>query len=432
MNLWTRLSRWLRRKSTMPIDGGSLPTNLLRRSRTPTPSELFAELKGTAWTCASINASVCASLPPRLFVSTTAGQPRPRCLTRSLDPATAVRLAAVRAPARPGPAPQIEEVIDHPLLALLRQVNPSINAFDLWELTQMSLDVQGSAYWLLDLDPILEQPHAIWVLPAQLVTPRRDPASPRLVDYYEYRGQTLQTFAPNQIVHFRYPDPADPYSAGLSPLRACFDQVTLASDYAAFRRAVYENSAVPSVLLTPDEGISPEERTRLERQWREKLGRGGQGKALVSDASLKVTVLSHSMGDLAALADSKASKEDIANAFHVPLPFLSGETNLANMQAADHLHKSLAILPRLRRRDEKLNSQLVPFFDPTGRLFFATPDPTPANQSLVLEQEQADLQYGVRTINEIRCGRGLAPVAWGDAPYAVPKTEEIVTSGGDR
>jgi HK97 family phage portal protein len=426
MNLWTRLSRWLRHKSPAPFDGGSLPNHMLRRPRTPTASELFAELKGTAWTCASINAAVCASLPPRLFVSTTPAQPRLRCLTRSLDPAIVTRLAGVRGPA----APQIEEVLDHPLLTLLRQVHANLNAFDLWEQTQMSLDVLGSAYWLLDLDPILEQPQAIWILPAQLVTPRRDPASPRLVDYYEYRGQTLQTFAPSQVIHFRYPDPADPYSAGLSPLRACFEQAALASDYAAFRRAVYDNSAVPSVLLTPDEGISPEERTRLERQWREKLGRGGQGGALVSDASLKVTVLSHSMGDLAALADLKASKEDIANAFHVPLPFLSGDTNLANMQAADHLHKSLAILPRLRRRDEKLNAQLVPFFDPTGRLFFATPDPTPANQALVLEQEQSDLAHGVRTINEIRSSRGLAPVAWGDTPYALPET--IVTSGGDR
>ena len=430
MNLWTRLSRWLRRKSTTPIAGGSLPGNFLRRGRVPTPTELFAELKGTAWTCASINASVCASLPPRLFVSTTPGQPRPRGLTRRLDPATVTRLAAVRGPIS-GPAPQIEEVLDHPLLSLLRQANPTLSAFDLWELTQMSLDVQGSAYWLLDLDPILEQPAAIWILPAQLVTPRRAPSSPRVVDYYEYRGQSLQTFPPERILHFRYPDPADPYAAGLSPLRACFEQATLSSDYAAFRRAIYENSAVPSVLLTPDEGISPEERTRLERQWREKLGRGGQGGALVSDASLKVTVLSHSMGDLAALADLKASKEDIANAFHVPLPFLSGDTNLANMQAADHLHKSLAIAPRLRRRDERLNAQLVPFYDPTGRLFFATPDPTPANQSFALEQEQADLQYGVRTINEIRSGRGLAPVPWGDEPYSVPKTENF-TSGGDR
>ena len=86
------------------------------------------------------------------------------------------------------------------------------------------------------------------------------------------------------------------------------------------------------------------------------------------------------------------------------------------MQAADHLHKTLAITPRLRRRDEKLNEQLVPLYDPSGRLFFHSPDPTPANQQFLLAQEQSDLKNGVRTINEVRASRGLAPVAWGDAP----------------
>lgn len=136
----------------------------------------------------------------------------------------------------------------------------------------------------------------------------------------------------------------------------------------------------------------------------------------MAESSLKVTLLSQSMGDLAALADMKATKEDIANAFHVPLPFLSGETNLANMQAADHLHKSLAIAPRLRRRDEKLNEQLVPRFDRSGRLFLASDDPVPVNKDFNLRQEASDLRLGVRTINEIRSERGLPPVAWGDRP----------------
>ena len=142
---------------------------------------------------------------------------------------------------------------------------------------------------------------------------------------------------------------------------------------------------------------------------------------VVTDAGLETWLLFDRGIDLPAfaaypLADMKATKEDIANAFHIPLPFLTGETNLANMQAADHLHKSLAILPRLRRRDEKLNEQLIPLFDPTGRLFFHTPDPTPANQKFLLQQEQSDLRHGVRSINEVRSSRGLPPVAWGDKP----------------
>ncbi len=248
------------------------------------------------------------------------------------------------------------------------------------------------------------------------MTPKRASNSARLVDSYEYQGQTVQEFAPERIVHFRFPDPRDPYTAGLSPLRACFEQVALTSEYAALKRSIYDNTGLPSVVLTPAEPISPDERERLEKMWQHKFARGGQGKALVAESKLAVTLLSQSMGDLAALADMKATKEDIANAFHIPLPFLTGDTNLANMQAADHLHTTLAIVPRLRRRDEKLNEQLIPLYDPSGRLFLQTPDPTPANQHFLLAQEQADLRTGVRTINEVRTSRGLPPVAWGDKP----------------
>src|ERR671933_628540 len=70
-------------------------------------------------------------------------------------------------------AQKLEEVLDHPLLTLLRQVNPVHNAFDLWELTQLYLEVHGRAFWYLALDPVLHVPREIWVLPAQNVTPRR-------------------------------------------------------------------------------------------------------------------------------------------------------------------------------------------------------------------------------------------------------------------
>lgn len=415
-----RFARWLAR-STAPAALAATPAAPLldayRRHRAPSAMELLAELKGTAWSCASINAAVCAAHPPRLYVSTAPGQAAPRCATRAI---VTPQLVALRAalPRLAGAA--VAEVVDHPLLSLFRHVNAVHTSFDLWELTQLYLEVHGSAYWLLDLDATLEVPAAIWVLPAQLVTPRRQSDSPSLVDHYEYRGQTTQRFSAARVLHFRVPDPRDPYTSGLSPLRACFEQAALASEYAAMKRSVYDNTGLPSVLLTPDEPIGADERDRLEKLWQQKFVRGGQGRALVAESALKVTVLSQSMGDLAALADMRATKEDIANAFHVPLPFLSGETNLANMQAADHLHKTLAILPRLRRRDEKLTEQLVPRFDATGRLFFHTPDPTPANQDFLLRQEEADLRLGVRTVNEVRAGRGLTPVAWGDAPHPSP------------
>ena len=413
----SKLATWISPKAMPPqtaatASGGRTGSFIdsYRKHRAPTHQELLNELKSTAWTCASINSAVCANFPPKLYVRTDKGQPKALCGTKALRPGHPLTLK------HKGMA-TIEEVTEHPLLTLLQQVNPTHNAFDLWELTQFYLEVHGTAYWLLDFNAF-NVPSNIWILPAQMVTPRRSTDSDQLVDYYEYRNNNrVVRYDPGEIICFRLPDPRDPYSSGLSPLRACFEQVSLTSEYAAMRRAIYDNTGIPSVIISPEEVIGEDERDRIETQWNQKFRKGGMGKALVGESNLKVQLLTHSMGDLAALAEVKATKEDIANAFHVPIPYLTGETNLANMQAADSYHMKLCVKPRLKRRDEKINEQLIPLYDPSGRLFVESEDPVPANWQQELQQQKIDLLTGTRTVNEIRSERGLPPVPWGDQPF---------------
>jgi HK97 family phage portal protein len=380
----------------------------------------MAELKGTAWTCASINAAVCASNPPALYVAGQAGDQAAKCRVKSVGNRRERQLRTrqhlgsfTKAAAR------LEEVVEHPLLDLLAQPNPVHSPFDLWELTTLYLEVHGRAFWYLEIDPVLGVPREIWPLPAQNVTPRRRPGSTQLIDYYEYTtGRQRQEFASDQIIFFRYPDPRDPFTGGLSPLRACFEQVALQSEYAATKAALYENRGIPSALISPDEVIGEEERDRLETQWNTKFKRGGAGKVVVAESGVKLQLLQQSLGDLAALADMKASKEDVANAFHVPLSYLTSQTNLANLQAGETQHLHLAITPRLARRDEMLNHQLVRLFDPSGRLFLASEIQGATTDEATWQQAMNDLKYGVVTVNEVRADRGLPPVPWGDAPWA--------------
>jgi HK97 family phage portal protein len=426
-NTLIRLGTWLSGKALPPALTGTQWSGTgfvdsFKRNRAPTPNELLAELKNTAWACASINAAVCANNPPSLYVVTRHNQPRPRCATRPLDGQADKRLRALpHLAARTKDASAIEQVTDHPLLSLLRQPTAPSNvlgAFDLWELTTLYQEVHGSAYWYLDLDPLLGIPRAVWLLPAQNVTPRREPDSPSVVDYYLYRtGSREERFDPTEVIHFRYPDPRDPYTGGLSPLRACFEQVATSSDYAAFKKAKFENHAVPDALVSPDTVLGEEERDRLETQWNQRFRRGGAGRVVVAESGLRVQLLQHSMGDLAALADMHATKEDIANAFHCPIAYLTSQTNLANLLASQAQHMQLAIAPRLERRDEKLNSQLVPLYDPTGRLFLASEDPKPVDAAAMIQQKELDLKYGVVSINEVRSERGLPPVPWGEVPW---------------
>lgn len=353
-----------------------LPSDGFARRREPSPGELSSALRDSAYACAAINAAACAAHPPRLY-SRAGGR--------------------------------VEEVLSHPLLTLLETVNPAHSRHDLFELTALDQEVHGSAYWLL-------HGGGVWPLPAGLVTPVREGGP--LAVAYEYRaGGSVTRFPAAAVVHFRYPDPRDPYGPGLSPLRAAFEQAELGAEFLAFKRALWANAGAPGVILSPGEVLSEPERQRLEAEWNAKFRHGGQGRVLVAEGSMSVHVLERSLGDLATLAEEAFSKEQVANAFGVPVALLTRDTNMANLQAALHQHAVLAVRPRLKRRDEKLNERLVPLYDGSGELFFRSDDPLAADPELELRREEQELRRGVRTINEARAARGLAPVPWGGVPW---------------
>src|SRR5438094_8672361 len=113
------LSQWFHAKSAPPNLAGSQWTgtgfvDAYKRNRNPTPNEQLAELKNTAFTCASINAAVCAAYSPRLYVATHPGQPEPKCLTKRLPRSIEERLRSrPTLPALLTKARQIEEVLEH-------------------------------------------------------------------------------------------------------------------------------------------------------------------------------------------------------------------------------------------------------------------------------------------------------------------------------
>src|SRR5437588_12979256 len=88
-NTLTRLASWLRAKAVPAAvaAGAARSSSFLdsyRKHREPSQKQLLEESKNTAWSCASINAAVCASFPPKLYVRTNRGQSAPKCLTKGL------------------------------------------------------------------------------------------------------------------------------------------------------------------------------------------------------------------------------------------------------------------------------------------------------------------------------------------------------------
>ena len=400
--MWWPFAR--KQTHTRRMDAGPL----MAPRRGDTASDCLAELSHTAYACAAINAAVCASYPPRLFARGSSGRKGlGGARTRALSAHELSRLSLDR-------GGDVREVTEHPLITLLDDVNTEQDPQELWELTTLHQETVGSAYWSLEITPG-GLPRAIWTLPAHRVRAiRRDDGTLEGYRVLGPRGET--TLDAKEVVHFRYPDPRDPYGPGLSPLRACLDTVRAAAQMRAYRGGLLDGAAAPGVILTPEGPMGEDERERLEGDWERKFRRG-TGRVLVADTSLKVSVVQNPLGELAVLADAGGTRADIANAFGVPLAYLTSDTNLANLQAAERQHLAVAIRPRLKRRDQRLTSALARLFDPTGTLFFASDDPSPGERDEAMKRQELDLQQGVRSINEIRVARGLDPAPWGASPW---------------
>lgn len=379
--------------------------------RSPTSRELLNELRTTAYACASINAGACATFPPRLYARLDQANPNlPKGIGLSLGKRIDPKSLCV--PNHAGSI--IHEITDHPILDLLRSVNDYMNGTDLLELTALSMEVLGNAFWWMEAKGNGGVPESIWPLPAQRMRPANGadagswifdgPSGPVLLDG-------------NRVIHFRVPGLEDIYGLGSGPMRAAYEPAMLAGRFHTFRRGLWENAAVPGVVLSSSQPLPEDEVARIESRWQQRFGKGGSGRVLVTDNDFKVSTIQYSPADLAHLAEAGATRDEIANAFGVPLAYLTKESNLANLQAARVQHLSLTILPRLRRRDDRLNECLVRRFDPTGRLFLASDHPVPEDRELLLRQQETDLRQGVLTINEVRQSRGLPPVSWGNGPH---------------
>ena len=435
-------SQFTRRKSLPYIGvagyGGAL--DAFGRNRAPLTLDLLRENLGTAYACANLNAGLIASTPLRLYVRTRPGDGRSRLARRGeTSPISAKSFERLRkiAATSLSNAGDVQEVTSHPLLNLLNRPSGidedgvGMSGFSLFELTQAYQEIVGRCYWYIDRSGLGGAPSAIWVLPPQHVQQIPGPPGGPLIMQYDVltAAGTKSTYNPSEIVPFRMPDLFDPYTGGMSPLRACFEQVRLSRKLDALTNATLENGGKPSAIWSPAPAgetggfMGADEAKRAEAAFRTAFSRGASGGVMVQEQAGHLQILNWPIKDIIDSSRMQMTVTAICNAFDVPDSKLNrNAANLAAARTGDWAHAKDAGLPRLRRNEAALNRFLIPMYgaEAAERLFVAYDDPAGlSDPALELEQSRAAASRGSITRNEDRAMLGLAPVPWGDAPLVM-------------
>jgi len=272
----------------------SLPNGVIdfmnRFGKVPDVSRQALAQKYFGWTysCANVSATRLASVPLKLYASRGVGESSVKNFSaKKVDKDTARRLRKQCKSLRHVVGSEdFEELEEHPLLDLLDQVNDQENSFEVKELTSIMLDLTGDAYCMIEKDR-MGVPSKFVVLRSQWVRIIPDKETFIKGYWYGYNNawgtDTRLELAPEDVIHFKYPNPLDPWY-GMGPVQAAAYSIENAELREKFMLATMNNMARPDLLVKYLEGeLDPKERASVEREW------NGMFKGAKNAGRVKVT-----------------------------------------------------------------------------------------------------------------------------------------------
>lgn len=311
------------------------------------------------------------------------------------------------------------------LFDLFNTPNPYFSRYQLWEATEIFLQLRGEAIWVLIRDRDDEVPKSIWVLdPAKFthVVNNRN-----VVGWIFKDGAEQVPFQLHEIMYFKYFNPYDSFR-GLAPITAATMGIHQDWEAQKYNKAFFENSCDPGGVITFPIRLNDPEYNRLKQQWESR--HRGSGKAhkiaiIEGGGDYKQIAISHH--DMAFLEQRKFNREEILAVFKVPKSEVSVYEDVnfatATAQAKGFWHKKL--IPDIKYIEDVLWSSLFQKIE--GGRFWGEFDLSVVEALREDEDIRSQIafryfQMGVpfNLINErLNLGFDTARMPWGDE-YLIP------------
>lgn len=424
MGLWQRLTS--RKRVSNPgewigatVTPGDVATG---RSFARNPEANECVRRATQWVevCSRKNATVCASQCLRLYVGGSGEGERDtasfrtsrvgRKRVRHLRDADAVgqKLASYAEYAG-----DIEEVMEHPALAMLRNPNPWMSGAELLHHGFYSMEVAGNRYWHLVMAP---GGYQLYPMAPQYT--RVVPHATEFLAGYVYgrNGVVEARFTTDEVWHSKlYPSLMTPYY-GVSPLVAMIGEADLDAAQLRSEIALWNNSARPDWALTLPPESSQATADAIEAKIESKFrGPSNRGRFLITTGS-EPKPLMWSHREMEYVEGIQNVERRIWAAYGVPESEVRmNDSNLASSRTGSIQYKRDTIRPRCVANAEWLTQNVLPLFNiAPGEMFFAYDEIAPADEAATAARVVSLVGSRVLTQNEGRAELGFDPVDGGD------------------
>lgn len=304
----------------------------------------------------------------------------------------------------------VAEVFDHPLLELLHNPNDLQSPREFMELSISHYLLSGDCFWLLDRSgpgvgqmAILRPDFVEVVLSIDKKT----------IIAYEYRNERVYRFAPEDIIHFRNPDPINQIR-GLGVVQPARSRIVSEIEATNYQANFFKNQGRPDFAVFADKDVNDDEGEHFRSRWKRIFGGKNAGSVGVFGQNVKsIQELNKTPKEMDFLESQRFLRDDILAALRIPKAMVtSDDVNLANAKEAYRIFLQEAVKPVLEVFVDTINTRLVPLLD--SAVFFAFTDPTPVDREMLLKETKELKQAGIITANEARAMYNYEPLEGAD------------------
>lgn len=266
---------------------------------------------------------------------------------------------------------ELEEIVDHPLLALLQNMNPVLLAATAFQLTQMYMDLVGEWFWMLERNPFTV-PKAIWPIPPTWVVDL--PSNKRPSFKLRISGKDIEVPA-TEMIMARDPNPMNPYQRGIGIAKTLGDELATDEYAANHTKNFFFNRARPDIIIS-GKRLDRVSTHRLEERWLEEhQGFWRVFKPIFLSGEVDIKELTQGMKDLGVQELRERIRDTVISIYGAPPEKLAvlSSSNRATITAANQFWNQDVILPRLEMLRMIMQEALVPEFDDRLILDFESP-----------------------------------------------------------
>jgi HK97 family phage portal protein len=291
-------------------------------------------------------------------------------------------------------------VLSHAVLDLLAKPNSFQTWPEIMARGQQHWELVGETSIVLGFQAGIKYPIDMWVLRPDRIQPVPDPYNFLAGWIYKAPGDgeriPLKT---TELLRMVDPSPIDPYrgQGAVQSLIRDLDSIRYTKEWQA---NFFANSAQPGGMISVPVSLSDHDFQQLSKRWNE--NHGGVSKAhrigILENATWVQN--SFSLKDLQMAELEALGRDKILAAFGMPKGMIGivEDVNRANAEAGEYLFAADMIKPRLNNWKQLLNQQLLPLFDPQGRLELDFDDPVPENSEANIAERKTNFDVLIAAV----------------------------------